>query len=349
MIEIDGSQGEGGGQILRSALALSVLTGKPFRMTNIRAKRSKPGLRPQHLESVRATAAICGGENEGAALGSLELRFEPGRVRAGDYRFEIQTAGSTGLLLHAVYLPLALAGDRSRVVLVGGTHVKWSPSYHFLEGQWAQCLSALGLNVRLELLRCGFYPEGGGEISVEIDPWTSPRPIDRVEPGKLIRVTGLSAAPNLPVSIARRQANAVGARLSRKRYKTDIKVVDLPSRNRGSFVALFASYEQGAAAYVELGEIGRPAEKVGDAAARAVADFDRSGAALDEHTADQLLLPLSLVLGESRFSTNRVTQHLLTNARVIRLFLEAQIAVQGDEGDEGVVHVRGAPPETAVL
>ena len=233
------------------------------------------------------------------------------------------------------------------MALVGGTHVKWSPCYHYLEGNWGPRLKDLGLRVRLSLRRCGFYPQGGGEIAAEIEPWTSPAPLDLVERGRLVGVRGLSAAPGLSNSIAQRQAKAVDGRLARKRYKTDIRIVDPPSRNRGTFLVLFAEYERGQACYTELGEIGRKAEKIGDVAARSVAAFDKSDAAVDEYLADQLLLPLSLVPDESRYTTNRITQHLLTNAAIIRLFLDAEIEIQGDEGDQGMVRVKGCRPEDA--
>ena len=163
MIAIDGSQGEGGGQMLRSALALSILTGRPVKITDIRAKRSKPGLQPQHLMSVKAAGAVSGALYKGAAVGSSTLYFEPKDVRAGEYRFTIGTAGATGLVLHTVYLPLALRGDKESVVVIdGGTHVPSSPCYHFLETTWAEYLRRMGMEIELEMVRPGFYPRGGG-------------------------------------------------------------------------------------------------------------------------------------------------------------------------------------------
>ena len=345
MIHIDGSQGEGGGQILRTAVALSALTGESLCVKNIRAGRSKPGLRPQHLASVRAVAQICDAHIEGDAPGSRALLFEPGRLRPGEYHFNIGTAGSTSLLLQAVYLPLALADGPSQVVLTGGTHVKWSPSYDFLERQWAPWLAALGLTVRLRIDRYGFYPEGEGRIRADIQPWRHWLPLNLADRGRLRGVHGLSAVANLPESIARRQLNAVNGRLPRKRYKTDIRIAGAPSRGRGTFVALFAEYESGSACYVELGEIGRPAEKVGDAAARAVVQFDTSAATIDEYLADQILLPLALMPGKSRFSTNYITRHLLTNVAVVKRFLDVEVEIDGLEDHEGTVRVRGRRPE----
>jgi RNA 3'-terminal phosphate cyclase (ATP) len=343
-LQIDGSQGEGGGQVLRTALALSAVTGRPFRMVNIRGRRPQPGLRPQHLECVRGVARICEATVRGDQEGSQELIFDPGVIRPGEYRFDIRTAGSTGLLLQAVYLPLALAGGPSRLTLVGGTHVPWSPSFHYLDWQWTPHLALLGLRVKPFLARCGFYPRGGGEVRVSIEPWDAPAALDRVDRGALICVRGVSAAPNLAESIALRQRKAVLERLAPKRYGTEVEVIEAPAYGAGTFVALLARYERGAACVVELGEPRRRAEHVGATAAKRVVEFDRSAGAVDEYLADQLLLPLSLTPGESRLSTSRITGHLLTNAHVIRLFLDARIEVQGDPEQEGVVRVTGASP-----
>src|SRR3954452_13638053 len=171
LLEIDGSFGEGGGQILRTSLALSLLTGRPFHLRNVRARRSKPGLQPQHLKSVQAAAAVGQARLRGASLGSSDLSFEPGEVRAGKYTFDIGTAGATGLVLHTVYLPLALrGGEPSEVTLVGGTHVRTSPGFHFLDTTWRRYLAQCGLKVSLTLLRPGFYPRGGGMVLASIQP-----------------------------------------------------------------------------------------------------------------------------------------------------------------------------------
>ena len=173
MIEIDGSEGEGGGQILRSALALSILTGLPFKLINIRANRSKPGLQPQHLMSVRAAGTVSGGLYKGAAVGSAVLYFEPGLVKAGKYTFTIGTAGATTLVLHTIYLPLALRADSpSEITISGGTHNQHAPCYHFLETTWAAYMARLGIRVELQMPHAGFYPRGGGEIRSHIVPAT---------------------------------------------------------------------------------------------------------------------------------------------------------------------------------
>src|SRR5262245_32018997 len=201
VIEIDGSQGEGGGQVLRSSLALALLTGRAFHLRNVRARRSKPGLQQQHLKSVQAAAEIGQARVRGASLGSCDLAFEPGPVRAGTYRFEIGTAGATGLVLHTVYLPLALRGEGpSEVTLVGGTHVTHSPSYHFLDATWRPHLERLGLHVSLRLDRAGFYPRGGGCVRAFLQPCPAVRPLVLTERGEFT-VIGTSTVAGLDRSI----------------------------------------------------------------------------------------------------------------------------------------------------
>src|SRR5262249_3162136 len=205
-IEIDGSFGEGGGQILRTSLALSLLTGKPFHLRNVRARRSKPGLQPQHLKSVPAAAEVGQAKLRGASLGSCDLSFEPGEVRPGKYTLDIGTAGATGLVLHTVYLPLALrGGEPSEVTLIGGTHVTTSPSFHFLDGTWRPYLQAMGLRVGLRMQRPGFYPRGGGLVQAFIQPCAALRGLQLRGRGE-VRVGGVSAVAGLDMNIARRLA-----------------------------------------------------------------------------------------------------------------------------------------------
>jgi RNA 3'-terminal phosphate cyclase (ATP) len=172
VIEIDGSFGEGGGQILRSSLALAIVTGQPVRLSNIRAGRRKPGLMRQHLTAVNAAAAICGATVDGERIGATELTFTPGAVRAGEYQFSIGTAGSTTLVLQTVLLPLLTAGGPSRIVLEGGTHNPFAPPFDFLERAYLPLINRMGPNVRATLERPGFYPAGGGRIAIEIEPAT---------------------------------------------------------------------------------------------------------------------------------------------------------------------------------
>jgi RNA 3'-terminal phosphate cyclase (ATP) len=345
LLQLDGSLGEGGGQILRTALALSAVTGVPFELTNIRSNRPRPGLRPQHLESVKACARLCGARVTGAAENSPALRFEPGLVQPGRYRFEIRTAGSAGLLLQAAYLPLVFSGAESRLEIRGGTHVPWSPCYHFLERQWARWLRRIGIEVRLGLKRAGFYPQGGGEMQAAIRPAAGLLPLRCTEAGALRDLGVLSAACNLPEHIAERQKKRALERL--REYGIEPRVEapkNLPAQGKGSFLLLTAEFEGGAGCYSSLGAIGKPAEKVADEAAKSLAAFIGSGAVMDEYLADQILVPLSLIPAESEYTTPCITAHLLTNAEIIRRFVPAEIRIEGEPGKPGRVVVTGSDP-----
>ena len=345
LVRIDGSEGEGGGQMLRTALALSMVTGRPFEIANLRAGRAKPGLRPQHLACVKAAAKISSAEVDGAVLGARTVRFEPRRVRPGTYDFGVKTAGSTSLILHTLYLPLALASARSVVTLSGGTHVPFSPSFHFLERQWAPILRRLGIDVELTLNRAGYYPEGGGEIRAKVHPCPSLRPLALGPRGALERLEGTSGVSGLPRSIAERQRQRALARLEAEGLAAGIELADLPSPGKGTFLLILSAYEGGGrACHDALGARGKRAEAVADEACDALLAFLGTRGAVDAHLADQLLLPLALADGPSQFQVPEVTSHLATNARVIERFVDAQIAVEGEAGGEGVVTVTPALP-----
>jgi len=343
MIRIDGSHGEGGGQILRSALTLSALTGKPMRIDNIRAGRRKPGLMAQHRKAVEAAAAVSGARVEGARLGSTALTFEPRGLRSGDYRFDIGTAGSTSLVLQTILLPLAFAGGPSRVTVTGGTHVAWSPCFHYLDLYWLPCLREIGMQVGLKLARAGFYPKGGGRIEAKIDPAGSLKPLDLTHRGNLGKILILSAVANLDVDIAHRQSRQARRRLDEAGVEAAVeeKIVSLPAVGKGTILLLLAEFEGSRCCYTALGERGKPAERVADEAAGAFLSFLVGDGAVDEHLADQLLLPLALVPGCSEIRTAAITGHLLTNAEVLREFLPVDIAVEGEVGRPGVVRVQG--------
>jgi RNA 3'-phosphate cyclase len=208
VIEIDGSYGEAGGQILRTALALSCLLGKPFRIFNIRKGRSKQGLMPQHLACVRALATISGASVRGDAVSSTELIFVPGKTKPGDYEFDIGTAGSTSLLLQAILPALAFAGKRSALTLKGGTHVPFSPPFHYISEVFIPTLRTIGINADTSVKSYGFYPKGGGEIKVKVFPPGQVRPVNLTYRGDINRIKGISGVVNLPTGIAERQRNA---------------------------------------------------------------------------------------------------------------------------------------------
>jgi len=338
-IEIDGSQGEGGGQVLRTSLSLSLITGKPLHLFNIRSRRSKPGLQPQHLTAVRAAAAISGAEVTSASLGSQELTFLPHEIRPGSYRFDIGTAGATTLVLQTILIPLSLAKKAATLTLTGGTHVPWSPNFHYLDLQWSPYLQEMGFNTRLILEKAGFYPQGGGSIQVILRPARSLQPLQLSERGALLRIQGLSAVANLDDEIALRQKHQALRRLEPLCRDTKIKTLSLPSMGKGTFILLVAEFEQGSACYSALGEKGKPAEKVADEACDSLQFLLNRRAGIDEYLADQLLLPLVLAQGPSKFAAPRITGHLLTNAEVIRKFLPVEITIDGEPDQEGRISI----------
>jgi RNA 3'-phosphate cyclase len=340
LIEIDGSLGEGGGQVLRSALALSILTGQAMRITNIRAGRSKPGLMAQHLKAVDAAAAISKASVQGAALNSTDLVFEPAEIRSGRYKFDIQTAGATTLVLQTIFLPLSRASSASSVIITGGTHVPWSPSYHYLELNWLPLLIEMGFDAQIGLDQAGFYPQGGGRISAVIRPASEIQPLNLTRRGPLLHLQGISAVANLPLSIAERQKHQALKRL--ERLKPRIKTVQMPSRFKGTLLLLFAEFENGRACFFGLGKLGKPAEQVADEAVEGLEAFLSTDGTVDPYLADQLLLPLSLANGLSVLHTSQVSEHLLTNAEILRAFLPVEIDIQAGIGEPGLVRVQPA-------
>jgi RNA 3'-phosphate cyclase len=339
MIEIDGSQGEGGGQILRSSLSLSLITGKPVSITNIRARRPKPGLRAQHLKSVEAAAAVGQADTEGATFGSQSLIFNPLGIYAGQYQFDISTAGSTSLVLQTIFTPLSLVDQPSRITITGGTHVKWSPAYHYLRMQWLPHMHRIGFRGDLTLDLAGFFPQGGGRIRAEIQPSDPRTSLSLTERGDLQQIEGLSAVSNLPESIAIRQQRQALRRLAGVGCPMEMDIIHLPSKSKGTMIILKAVFEKSQACYVGLGERGKPAEKVADEAADALLAFLITNGVIDEYLADQLLVPLTFATEISEFRTSKVTQHLITNAAVIHAFTSASIEVIGKIGEPGLVRV----------
>lgn len=339
MLEIDGSFGEGGGQILRSSLALSLLTGRAFHLRNVRAGREKPGLQPQHLMSVRAAAAVGQARTAGAALKSTDLVFEPGEVRAGAYHFPIGTAGATGLVLQTVYLPLALRGGAaSTVTLEGGTHNDHSPCYHFLDTTWRAYLARLGIRITMEMRRPGFYPRGGGRVDATVVPCPAVKAFTGLRGQHPDRVEGFSAAAGLPDDIAARQARRVMSRLKAAGVKADIPT-DHWDGGPGTVVVLTTHADEIPTVFFGLGARGKRAERVADEAVDQLLDYRGREPAVDPHSADQLILPLAFAAGPSTFAVSEVTRHLLTNVEVVRLFVDREIVCRGAEGGEGTVSV----------
>jgi RNA 3'-terminal phosphate cyclase (ATP) len=340
MIEIDGSQGEGGGQVLRTSLALAILTTQPVHLHHIRAGRSKPGLRPQHLTAVEAAGVICNAKFDGNQLGSSELYFFPGQVRPGRYKVKITTAGAATLVLQTIFIPLALAHSSSTITIGGGTHVPWSPSYHYLEQQWLPFIQRSGYRARLTLNIAGYYPEGGGEFHAMIRPIQALAPLRIVERGPLQRIRGDSFVSNLDLAIARRQKLQALRRLQPICRDTRIKAADLPAHNKGTSILLKAKFTYSQCCSSALGKKGKRAELVADEAARAIQSCLTTTGVVDAHLADQLLLPLAVIGQMSEFTTTCITHHLLTNAEVIQTFMPIKIDIQGELGGPGLVRIQ---------
>jgi len=350
MIVINGSYGEGGGQVLRTSLTLAALSGETMRIENIRARRRKPGLQAQHLTGVWAIAQICDAELEGADLGSLTLTFKPrSSPRAGEYSFDVAkarkggSAGATSLVFQTLFLPLALAPGQSRLTIRGGTHVAWSPPFSYLKHVYLPTLARMGLEARTEIDKWGWYPIGGGQITASINGCaeSSLCGLNLVEPGKLKRLWGVSATSNLPAHIGQRQKKRAEGYLRKRGFDPQIEIIDAPSPGRGTVVFLVAEYEHAVAGFSSPGRRGKPAEKVAEEACREFIAHHQSGACLDKHLADQLILPLALAPGPSAFTTCEITQHLLTNVWVVEQFLDIVFEIEGEEGQTGRVQVSG--------
>lgn len=341
MIEIDGSYGEGGGQIVRTALSLSCLLGKPFRIRHIRKGRAKPGLMPQHLVAVRACQRVSRAEVKGDEKGSTELTFSPRGVEGGEFEFDIGTAGSTSLVLQTLIPALLFCGGKSRVTLRGGTHVPFSPSFHYLAEVFAPFLRKLGLEVHLDIDAYGFYPRGGGRVTAEIWPAGEVKPLRITQRGKLVRLDGVSAVGNLPLSIAERQKNAlleaILPRMHHLQSPVRIDLGNVSTPGQGTFVFLRGEFANAVAGFTALGERGKRAEAVGEEAAEEFLAYYRSEGALDPHLADQLLLYLSLCEQGSVFTTSCISRHLLTNLWVIELFHGFRYRIDGEMGGPGAV------------
>ncbi|WP_298036926.1 RNA 3'-terminal phosphate cyclase [uncultured Desulfuromonas sp.] len=341
MVEIDGSMGEGGGQVLRSALTLSLLTGRSMRIRSIRAGRRKPGLMAQHLKAVEAASVISGAKAEGVHGGSTELVFRPGNLSPGEYRFDIGTAGSTSLVLQAVLLPLALCGAPSSLAITGGTHVAWSPCFHYLSLHWMPCLRLIGLVGELTLDRAGYYPKGGGRIRARIAPLSALTPLKMKERGPLQSVHCLSAVTNLPLSVAERQSWQARTRLEGLGVDVSSEEIRLPGIGRGTLLLLLGVFAASRCCFYALGERGKSAEGVADEAVEALLGFQKTEGDVDEYLADQMLLPLALAPGLSELNTARVSRHLLTNAEVIKTFLPVHIEIDAPAGRPGLVRIEG--------
>jgi RNA 3'-terminal phosphate cyclase (ATP) len=342
-LRIDGDYGEGGGQILRTALSLSCVLKRPVEIVNIRKGRKVPGLQPQHLTATNACQRISDARIEGNALGSTSLRFSPAETKGGEFSFDVAekkgSAGSTSLVLQTLFLPLSLCESASSVRVLGGTHVAWSPPFHYLQQVFAPVIEKMGAKMNLRIHKWGWYPKGGGEVSCSVQPAGEFSGLRLTERGKLIRLSGISAVSNLPDSIAERQKNQAVNVLKPKGFSPQIELVQAPSMGQGTFLFLKAEFENTAAGFGALGERGKSAEKVADEACDDFLHFMHNDAAVDPHLADQLIPYLALAKEPSTFTVSSITKHLLTNIWVVKQFLQTRVSVEGAEGRWGKVTV----------
>ncbi|SDI47256.1 RNA 3'-terminal phosphate cyclase (ATP) [Pseudomonas delhiensis] len=334
MIELDGA--EGGGQILRSALSLAMITGKTLRIVNIRGRRSRPGLLRQHLTAVRAAAKICGATVEGAELGSLNLTFRPGAIRGGDYHFSIGSAGSAVLVLQAVLPALLYADGPSSLSISGGTHNPLAPPADFIEHSWLPLLRRMGAKVDFELLRHGFMPAGGGELAMRVEPGEL-QPLHLPEAGTERSRSARALLAAIPGHVADRELERV--RRHADWHTAATQVVRLPDdQGPGNALLLEIECEHLNLVFCAFGQSGVSAERVASQALRQAADWCDSGTSTEEHLADQLLLPMALAGGGS-FTTPALSDHLLSNRAVIEAFLPARIDCEARAKGGQYIHI----------
>jgi RNA 3'-terminal phosphate cyclase (ATP) len=336
MIVIDGSQGEGGGQILRSSLALSLVTGQAFRIAKIRAGRRKPGLLRQHLAAVNAASAVGQSRVEGVHIGSQELFFAPGKIKPGKYHFAIGTAGSGTLVLQTVLPALLTAPFSSEIVLEGGTHNPNAPPFDFLSRVFLPLVNRMGPKVSAVLHRPGFYPAGGGKFTISVEPSEILIPLDLPQRGKVHRMTARAVVANLPRQIAERELQVVRHRLGWDDNALMIEEVDSPGP--GNILCLEIESEKVTEIFSGFGRRGVPAEKVAEETIREALEYLAADVPVGLHLADQLLLPMALA-GKGSFRTVAPTPHLATNMEVIRRFLPVAMEIRQHTEDNWEVRI----------
>jgi RNA 3'-phosphate cyclase len=346
LIEIDGSSGEGGGQILRSSLALAAVLKKEVRIFNIRAGRSEPGLRAQHLTGAKAVSDLCNGSYYGLEIGSSEFVFRPGSIAGGNFRFDVGTAGSITLVLQALMPLLPFAARQFTLEVRGGTDVKWSPPVDYLKLVMLPLLAKMGVNVSLEVVTRGHYPRGGGIVRVRSTPSGSLKHIIGLKGGRTSSIIGVSHTAKLPSHIAQRQASAAAQVIEQRGLlRPEIEIESLEDGSYlspGSGIVLAARLENSSIVGGDcLGERGTPAEEVGRVAAIRIIEEIESGSFLDRHMGDMIIPYLSLAEGVSDVSVSRITPHTLTNINVAETIAGIQFDPVGDLGEQGRLRVSG--------
>lgn len=327
-LEIDGSEGEGGGQLLRTAVALSAITGTAIRVANIRARRAKPGLAPQHATAVRAVAGLCGAEVRGLEPRSREIDFVPGPLRPGAFEFDVGTAGAVTLVLQALLPALLLAPGPVSVLLRGGTEVRAAPPLDYFSRVLLRLLRAMGAKVALEERRRGYFPRGGGEVRVVTHP-ARLKALRAAAPGALQALRGIAHVAHLPAHIPERMREAALARVRAfGKAQIETRVLgDAQALGQGGAVVLWAELEAGVLGAARVAQPGVPAELLGEEAGAELAADLAAGVTLDVHAADQALLYLALAQGPSVFTARQWSSHAATTARLIGHFLPVRFSV----------------------
>jgi RNA 3'-terminal phosphate cyclase (ATP) len=339
MIEIDASFGEGGGQIVRTAVALAACTGAPLVLRNIRARRSKPGLRAQHLAAIRAAAMICGARVSGAETASQTLAFAPGRLRPGCYRIDVGTAGSTMLVLQTILPPLSLCSGPSEVVLQGGTHNPRAPTFEFVRDAYLPLLGRLGFSIKITLDRHGFYPRGGGQIRASIVPLRRTASLDLCERGAVLSSTARVLLAGLPLHIGQREIGVLRGRLGLTAESCGVDTISAAGAGNAVHVRIDCAHVS--TVFVGFGMQGVPAETVASRLAVQVERYLSANVVLDTYLADQLLLPLALA-GGGRFTTLKPSAHTDTNAAVVRTLLPVDYQAHELGSDRWSITIRSA-------
>ena len=347
IITIDGSYGEGGGQIYRNTLSYSAVVRKPVKIFNIRAKRSNPGLRPQHLTVLRALAEITEARVKGAYVGSMEVEFKPQRIKGGRYRFDVGTAGSISLVLQGLIPPLLFADKESFIKIRGGTDVHWSPPIDAIRYVLVPALRKMGAEISIDVIRRGHYPKGGGIVNVSVSPLDKIRPIELMERGEIKIVRGISHCVKLPAHVAKRQARSASKFLEEWGIPTDIQTEFYdpskdPHLGPGSGIVLWAETDKDAILEADaLGEKGKPAEKVGREAAEKLFHQIKLNGAVDVHHTDQLIIFMALADGVSRIKSCAISMHTITAIHIAEKIVGAKFKMMGELNKPGVIETEG--------
>lgn len=345
MIKIPGDMLEGGGQIIRTALALAALLREDIHLINVRGGRRPPGLKAQHATGVKAVAAVSNAEVEGLEIGSRELYFRPKTVNGGIFRFDVGTAGSVSLVLQAIMPALAFSSTRTEISITGGTDVKWSPTIDYLRLVALPTLFKMGYKAHLTVKRRGHYPKGGGEVVMTVDPVEKLRGIQLSRRGEILKVGGVSHCVNLPAHVADRQASSAERYLERvglSRVDVEVDREVLSGLCPGSGITLYAASSEGCILGADaLGEKGKPAERVGEEAAAKLVEEIQSQMCLDRHMGDMIIPYMAVAEGRSQVTTSKITLHTLTNIRVSELITGVKFEVKGGLNQPGSVSVEG--------